>query len=311
MKISNIRTLINSFNSEQACIDYLEKLRWNSKPKCVFCNGGKPYKLKKGWKCSDKKCRKKFNVKTGTIFHNSKISLKDWFLAFYLVLFQKNKGISSTTLALELGITQKSAWYLLQKIRIVLGNSDKIDLGLNNPVEIDELHLGGIDYYKHLMKTKRTHTFYAVDGSLYLKKEIVLGMIERGGKLVLKHVRDKSSKTIKSFVNNHLVKGSTIYSDEFSSYNWLKKSSYSYHSVNHSCKMYVDGEVYTNTIENVWSHLQTGIKSIYNRPKKKYFQRYLDEFSSKFNTRHLPIGESMKLFLTQIECYKTHKDILL
>jgi len=309
MKVINTRRIIKAFPNVESCIKHLELLRWNNKPVCPRCNGQQPKKHSEGWKCTNKSCNRKFNVKTGTIFQNSKVPLNDWFLAIYLVIKEKTKGISSVALAEEIEVTQKTAWYMLQKIRIMIGNRDKWVLGPYNYVEADELYFGGIARFKHNLNKELGNTGFKRGGGHYLSNSIILGLIERGGKLVLKHVCNTKSKTIHKFIDDHLIRGSTIFTDGFKGYNGLNKEHY-HDTIKHSEGSYVRGRVHTNTIESVWSYLQTGFKAIYKRPSDKYFQRYLDEFSEKFNWKSITKYDQFNLFLSRCECYMSYLDII-
>jgi len=251
MTFKSLPQLLDYFKEESTGIAYYEQLRWNGKPVCPHCGVDKtPYRTNRGFKCSDKDCAKKFTVKTGTIFDNSKISFRIWFAAIFLA-GSNRKGISSLQLSHELGITQKTAWFVLHRVREMLTTNAPTMVG--GTVEADEAYLGGKEKNKHANKKRK-------EGEPD-KKFVVLGLIERNGKVVLKYVPNATSENMVPFVKRHLAVGSTLYTDEFNSYKQLS-SDFTHGTVNHSLKIYVHGDIHTNTIENFWSVLKRGIYGI-------------------------------------------------
>lgn len=209
------------------------------------------------------------------MFDNSKIELQSWFIAIYLVTGHK-KGISSLQLSRDLNVTQKTAWFMLQRIRNCFGIENNTDLV--NEVEIDETYVGG--------KNKNRHNDKKVadsQGRSLKDKTPVLGMVERKGKVVAMKVENTKAETIIPQIVN-IVKGSTVYTDEYLSYRSLQKI-YDHSFVKHNQGMYVDGRVHTNTIEGFWSLLKRGIFGIYHFTSKKHLQKYVDEFVFRYNTR--------------------------
>ena len=148
MDFKSLIQLLDYFKDEQTCIEYYERLRWGNEPACPHCGCTNPYKTNRGWKCRDKECHKKFTVKVGTIFENSKISFRIWFAAIYLATTSK-KGISSVQLATQLNITQKTAWFVLHRIREMLKSKSPDMLGDGKMVEADEAYIGGKEQNKH------------------------------------------------------------------------------------------------------------------------------------------------------------------
>jgi transposase-like protein len=273
-EFKSIIELVRVFKDEQTCIDHLKNLRWNGNVVSPFDETSKVYKCA-GNKYRCKNTGKYFNVKTATLFDNSKVSLQTWFIAIYLVTGHK-KGISSLQLGRDLNVTQKTAWFMLQRIRNCFGIENNTDL--NNEVEIDETYVGGKARNKHIDKKQD-----GTQGRSLKDKAPVLGMVERGGKVVAKQVDNTKAKTIIPEIVN-IVKDAIVYTDEYFSYRSLQRI-YDHSFVKHNEGMYVDGRVHTNTIEGFWSLLKRGIFGIYHFASKKHLQKYVDEFVFKYNTR--------------------------
>jgi len=269
-------------------------------PACPHCGCVNPYKTNRGWKCRDKECHKKFTVKVGTIFENSKISFCIWFAAIYLATTSK-KGISSVQLATQLNITQKTVWLVLHRIREMLKEKSPKMLGENNMVEVDEAYIGGKEKNKHCNKRRSEENLDLTnEGKPYKPKKVIAGLIERNGKVLLKYVPRAGANNMVSFIKKHVPENSTVYSDQATVYKQLHKT-YTHDSVNHALSIYVDGDVHTNTIENFWSILKRGIYGICHQVSDKHISRYLDEFAARFNTRDLTPQERFDGFLEDAE----------
>lgn len=308
MNFKSLPQLLDHFKDEKTCIEYYEQIRWNGNPACPHCGGLNPYKTNRGWKCSDSDCRKKFTVKVGTIFENSKISFRIWFGAIYLATNHK-KGISSVQLALDLGITQKTAWFVLHRIREMLKEKAPQMLGEKNMVEIDEAYIGGKEGNKHKGKQRSdVYPHLNNDGTPYKPKNMVVGLIERNGKVVLRHVPRAVNYEIQPIIDIHVKHGAEIHTDESHIYRNLKIA-YTHETVVHSARQYVVGNVHTNTIENFWSVLKRGLNGIYHQVSDKHLERYLDEYAGRFNTRNLTSQERFENFLLQSESYLSYKNL--
>ncbi|OON99222.1 MAG: hypothetical protein ATN35_01735 [Epulopiscium sp. Nele67-Bin004] len=270
--LQNFKSLLELteyFKSEKDCQEYFSHIRWNGKPVCPYCQHNKVYTMSDNrYKCSC--CGNKFTVKVGTIFENSKISLKKWFVAIFLLSTTK-KGISSIQLSKELGITQKSAWYMIHRIReAVIGESQN---KLNGIIEVDETYIGGKESNKHNSKKQNL-------GRGVVGKEIVLGMVQRGGNVRAFHIDDTKSTTLERFVKDNVAVESIVFTDEHKGYAQLV---YPHYIVKHSHNQYVSGDVHTNTIEGFWSLVKRSVVGIYHYISPKHLNRYLQEFTHRYN----------------------------
>ncbi len=294
--------LLDYFTSEQICEDYLSLVRWNGYPICPYCDsenvktlGGATKRLK----CYG--CKKQFGVKVGTIFHDSKISLRKWFVAVYLITAHK-KGISSHQLARDLKLTQKSAWFVLQRVREAYKPEHEI---FTDTVEIDETYIGGKEKNKH--SNKRTK---GTQGRSIKTKIPVLGIIERNGKVYAVPVKDTKASTIVPIMVDKVERGSTVYTDEYRAYSKLSDT-FNHDFVRHSANEYVSGSVHTNNIENFWSLLKRGIDGIYHHVSERHLGRYVNEFTFRYNNRNLSEGSKFDVALANgVNKRLSHKTLI-
>lgn len=257
-KFTNLMSLLSYFKDEQVCRDYLEKMRWQQDIVCPYkeCGNTKCFKYTNGkvYKCSG--CKRQFSVRVGTIFEDSKIPLQKWFAAIYLITSHK-KGISSLQLHRDLGITQKTAWFLLHRVRTTLG----LNIGaekFTKTCEADETFIGGKNKNRHAQKkVENSH------GRSFKDKTPVIGIIERGGELRAKQIPDTKGFNLKSFICKNVVFGSEINTDEWWGYNGLE-SAFKHNVVKHNEGQYVNGNTHTNTLEGFWSLLKRGVIGIYH-----------------------------------------------
>lgn len=276
-EFNSILGLINTFSSEQICIEHLETLRWNGNPASPFDPTSKVYKCA-GNKYKCKNTGKYFNVRTGTMFDNTKIELQKWFLAMWLITSHK-KGISSLQLSRDIKVTQKTAWFMNHRIRACFGMENDSNHDLNNEVEIDETYVGG--------KNKNRHANNKIEGSQGRSskdKTPVIGMVEREGNLFAYRTTDVHSGTITPLVEAIISKDAKVYTDEWTGYAGVSKV-YDHQVVKHGEGEYVNGRIHTNTIEGFWSLLKRGIIRIYHSTSEKHLQKYVDKFVFRYNSR--------------------------
>lgn len=297
----SIQDFLDYFRDEQSCIDYWEEVRWQGAVVSPYDPTSKVYRCKNNmYKC--KNTGKYFNVRTGTIFEGSKLSLRKWFYAIYVVIGNK-KGISSCQLARNINVTQKTAWKMIQKIQMSL-NVD-ITQSLEGEVEVDEAYIGGVERFKHSKKKKKHARGRSLAG-----KTPVFGMVQRGGFLFAVVVSDTTAKTLLPIINKTVRSGSIIYSDEYKAYRRLDDQRYDHGIVYHKKGAYVIGRRSTNTIEGFWGHLKRVLKSTHHWVSPKHLQKYVNAESFRYNTKHLSDYERFDVFLQNVYHTFTYKELI-
>lgn len=271
------------FGTDEACRLYLEDQRWGGTPACPHCGSINVCRFANNtgiFKCREKVCRKKFSVTVGTVYQDRKLPLHKIFFAVYL-LSVHSKGISSLQLANMLDISQKAAWLLNHKIRKMLTINDPEVL--SNMVEADETLIGGKVGNKHKSKRVKNEDGFTnpLDG-----KTPVLGMVERGGRVITKVVDKVRWEELQLFVRWNVERGSMLNTDELGAYSALAKY-YTHVTVSHGKGEYVRGNVHTNTIEGFWSLLKRQINGIHHSVSAKHLQRYCNEASFRYNHKKI------------------------
>jgi transposase-like protein len=272
-------TLIDAvrfFSDIDRCNEYMMQIKWPDGK--VVCPIGK-IETRKMLRCKD--CRKQFSYKVGTIFEDSALGLDKWFVAVWCVTNCKN-GISSHELARSLGVTQKSAWHMLHRIRLAM-QDDSPGL-LKGTVEADESFVGGKAKNMHAAKRKET-----IKGRGFSGKTIVQGVLQRGGKVIAGVVKNTKRSTIQLHVRAVVEPGAKVYTDALASYVGLE-TQYLHETVDHA-KEYVRGDVHTNGMENFWSLLKRCINGTYIAVMPWHLFRYVDEQVFRFNEREKTDGE--------------------
>ena len=278
------RYTINDFNSQfpndSACLEYLKNYLYSNGIYCKPCQKITPHsRLTKRMAYSCNRCGNHVYPMVGTIFEGSRTSLKHWFYAMFLMSATRC-GISAKQLQRELGVTYKTAWRMFREIRTLMQISPQ---PMSGEVEIDDFYMGG----KRPGKRGR-----GAEG-----KTPVLGIVQRKGRVAALATTDLKSSTVFPIVKEHVLSESMIYTDKYTTYDGLKKQGYAHKRVHHASKVWVVGNVHTNTIEGFWSLLKRGINGVYHAVSQKYLQNYVDEYAFRYNHRK----DEQPMFLTILE----------
>jgi transposase-like protein len=291
---STLVDAVRYFADPDVCVNYVAKLRWPNGPVCPRCDGREHSYLttRRLWKC--KNCKKQFSVKSGSIFEDSAIPLDKWLASIWLIANSKN-GISSHELGRSVGITQKSAWFVLHRIRLAMQTQsfDKFD---GHGVEVDETYIGGKarNMHSHVREQK-------IPGTGMKHKTAVVGALERGERTRVraKVIPTATRSDLEPFVHESVEVGASVYTDKHRAYNTLALAGFEHRTVDHA-ERYVDGVVHTNGLENFWSLLKRGLHGTYISVQPFHLFRYLDERAFTFNERHLDDRGRFELVLRYV-----------
>jgi transposase-like protein len=269
----DICQLIDQFGSEARCFDYLVALRWPDGVTCPRCQSKKISRITKRDQFDCDGCRYQFSVRVSTIFHDSHLPLWKWFLAVYMMV-QARKGVSANQLKRTIGVSYKTAWYLCHRIRKAMAELNAMKLG--GTVEVDETYVGG--------KNRGKGRAAKLDN-----KTMVLGAVERGGRIRLRVDKRADRKTVRKFIDENVGGwAEKIYTDQWSAYGNMSDFDTTHETVDHSKEEWVRGDVHTNSVEGVWSLFKRSIVGSYHQISAKHLDAYLDEFEWRFNNRKNP-----------------------
>ncbi|MCP4246922.1 MAG: IS1595 family transposase [bacterium] len=266
------------FADPDRCHEYMVSIKWpDGQISCPKCGGDQigEIRSRRMFQCKTKECRKQFSTKVGTIFEDSPIGLDKWFVAVWCIANAKN-GISSCELSRAIGVTQKTSWFMLHRIRMAMRTASFAKI--SGEVESDELFFGGRETNKHASKKRRR-------GPGPVGKAVVHGLLERGGRVDAKHVPNSKRATLHGRIRKNVEPGSAVFTDIFPAYGGGGlDADFVHEMIDHSVS-YVEGRVHTNGMENFWSLLRRSLAGTYVRASVAHLQAYLDEQVFRFNER--------------------------
>ncbi len=272
LKNMDIMKLMDKFHSEDACREALEGLRWPDGAVCPRCQSQSISRIYNYNVFECNSCRYQFSVKSGTVFHDSHLPLRKWFVAVFLMV-ESRKGVSANQLKRVLKVSYKTAWYLCHRIRgaVVVDNP----VPLSKIIEVDETWVGG----------KRKNVGHGYKGN----KVLVAGAAQRNGEVRLQVIDDRTREVLNEFIKKHIADNAeAIYTDDWPAYDGIADEDTRHETVNHSAEEWVRGDVHTNYIENIWSLLKRSLIGSYHKVSKKHLDAYLNELEWRFNNRDNP-----------------------
>jgi len=282
-KPKTLQEAIKHFANPDNCLAFMVRLRWpDGKVTCPTCGREDAVFLKnqRKWQCKNVHDHRQFSVKVGTIMEDSALPLDKWLVAIWMIANCKN-GVSSYEIGRALGVTQKSAWFMLHRIRLAMQTRSFVKLGgSGSEVEVDETFIGGAARFMHRDKHRRRITETGTKD-----KTPIIGMLERGGQVRAAVIPNRRKHHVHAQIRAHVAAGSALYTDALMSYQYLTPD-YVHKTIDHA-EMYVDGQVHTNGLENFWSLLKRGLKGTYVSVEPFHLFRYLDEQVFRYNFRSL------------------------
>jgi len=279
-EFKTLAEFLEYFKDEETCREHFASIRFANGEYCPHCGHTEVYTFSNGKRYRCAKCKQDFTIKTGTVFGESKVSLKKWFIAIYL-LSNTSKGISSVQLAKHVGVTQKTGWFMDHRIRKAMTQNKGQLFGR---IEADETFIGGLS--KNMHKDKREA---AIKGTGGTGKAAIFGMKSRDGEVRAKVVPSVGMADLHKEIKENVAEGSTIYTDQWVAYRGLTQ--YKRGIVNHSARQYVVGDCHTNGIESFWALFKRGYHGVYHHMSKKHLQRYVEEYTYRFNRRKSEMQE--------------------
>lgn len=307
-QFKTLSELMIAFKSPKAAVRHFEAIRWKNGKFCPHCGHDVIYSMKRrgGYRCAE--CKADFSITVGTIFEDTKLPLRLWFGAIWLIT-NHPKGIASTTLARDLGVTQKTAWFMLHRLRHAARTKSfnarraRQQRKLGGKVEVDETFVGGKAKNRH--KSKRD----GKPGPTASGKTIVVGAVERQGEVVARVIPDVKTETLREFVRDTVSQqADLVVTDQWVGYQHLGKE-YQHAVINHAKGVYVDGNIHTNTIEGVWAQLKRQINGTHHWVSPKHLQRYVDEMSWRINRRTLTAEQRVNAHLADVEGRLTYNEL--
>jgi transposase-like protein len=287
-KPKTLQQAIVFFSNHKNSLDYMVKLRWPNGVVCPTCGRTDTRFLanQNKWQCKSVHAKRQFSAKVGTIFEDSPISLDKWLTAVWMISNCKN-GISSYEVGRAIGVTQKSAWFMMHRIRLAMQNNSLGKLGgKGSEVEADETYIGGKAINMHVSTRRRRISSTGPKG-----KQPVWGALERGGEVRTAVIPTTRKKDIQPEIRKHIAKGSNLYTDKLFSYQGMEE--YKHQIIDHAIS-YVSGQVHTNGMENFWSLLKRGLKGTYVSVEPFHLFRYLDEQVFRYNNRKKPMDDGQR-----------------
>jgi transposase-like protein len=300
VNFDSLFSLFEAFPDEQACIDHMSSLRWKDGEFCPYCGGTRIYHFsdRKTFKCGD--CRQRFSIKVGTVFEDTKIALRKWFAAIWMIT-NHPKGIASTTLAKDIKVTQKTAWFMLHRLRHA-ARTLSFNAPLKGTVEADTTFVGGKEKNRHSSDRRG-------GGQGGAGKAVVIGAVERNGEVRAAHISEQGLAG--EYVKSNVERRSVLMTDEDRVFKSMHKD-YLHLTVRHSIGEYVRGagQIHTQTIESVWALLKRQIIGVHHWVSPKHLQRYVDEMTWRINRRDMKPSPRMNDIFSCVEGRLTYKALI-